>query len=173
MSFQSSSTPPAWTVTERVLHSPGRATFAGVAGATTLLLFHGFVDLLAGPLLYTPSVMASVLFRGDIVSVGLRSQLLMVAAYTLLHVSVFVGLANLVGLFLRMHWRRLPKGIGAYAVLWLGLFVPMEAFMTLLATTVEPTLFELLSRTDVLVGNALGAAVMSVALVLQQTVPGR
>jgi hypothetical protein len=157
-----------WTVTELGTRAPARAAFAGLGGAAALMVYHAFADLLSGPFLYTPSLMGSALFRGEVPAAAAGAQLEMVAAYTALHVGAFVGLAYLTVMLQRNFKGVLPSGFALVGLTAVAVFFTLEAYMIGMATVIEPALFDLLSRADVAIGNAIAALVVAGGLHVQR-----
>jgi hypothetical protein len=133
---------------------------AGVLGASVVALFFLVVDVLAGRPLWTPSVLAAALFRGDLPSAASRPEPVMVLAFTAVHVTVFIALALPAAFWALAH---LPssEGRGRAGLLALGLFVAFQVVFIALAAVFASDLVDALRVGRVSAANALAAMAMA------------
>jgi hypothetical protein len=140
-----------------------RGLVAGFLAGTTVALWFLVVDLVAAFPLRTPAFLARVLFGLDDVELAI----LPIAAYTLLHYLVFIGLGLLLAhLFVRLHPRaHLPLGLVVGVLLFDLLF-----YSSVIITGVN--VLEALGWPVVLVGNLIAGAVLLEYLRISAPVPG-
>jgi len=133
---------------------------AGVLGASIVALFFLAVDVLAGRPLWTPSVLAAALFRGELPSAAARPEPVMVLAFTAVHVTVFVALA-LPATFWALAHLPSSEGRGRAGLLALGLFAAFELVFLALAAVFASGLIDVLRAGRVTAANALAAIAMA------------
>lgn len=137
----------------------GDGTMAGVIGASAIALFFLLVDTARREALYTPSVMASALLRGVPPSSATEVDLSMVAAYSVLHGTAFVGIGILAA------WATaLRRASVATFTLAIALFAVLELGFLFTCTTLEPALLEAVGVAPATVGNLLAAIGMAAYL---------
>lgn len=122
---------------------------AGLVGAATIALWFLFVDYGHGRVLYTPTVLGSLLFGGG----GVVSPAL---SFTLLHLLVF----SLIGVAAARVVAMIETGGARLGVVALLLFIILDLAFSSFALTARAIGLEALSWPDVLWGNALAAIAM-------------
>lgn len=123
---------------------------AGLVGASTIALWFLFVDYGHGHLLYTPSLLGSLLFGGG----GVISPAI---SFTLVHVIVFALIGIAAARVVAMIELGSARSIGVVALL---LFIILDLAFSSFALTARAIGLEALSWADVLWGNALAATAM-------------
>jgi hypothetical protein len=133
---------------------------AGLLGASVVALFFLAVDALAGRPLWTPSVLAAALFRGEPPRAAASPDPLMVLAFTGVHVTVFVALALPAAFWALAH---LPtsEGRGRAVLLAVGLFAAFELFFFAMTWLFSPGLVDALRASRITAANALAAAAVA------------
>jgi hypothetical protein len=133
---------------------------AGLLGASSVALFFLVVDLLGGRPFWTPSLLGSALFLGELPAPGTAPQGVLVIAYTAVHVAVFIGFAVPAAFWALA---RLPssRGPGRPALLALGFFAGFEVVFVTLAELFAPGLSGMLGAGRVAAANALAAVAMA------------
>lgn len=128
----------------------------GLIGAAVVALYYGVIDLAGGRRLYTPNLIARVLFD---VSPSEAAGVGMIALVTLVHVAVFavmgIGLAGLTHLATRHPAWRMGALIG---------FVVSAGFIAGLAYALGPASGDRIPAWEVVGGGVLGVAAMVIAL---------
>lgn len=128
----------------------------GLIGAAVVALYYGVIDLAGGRRLYTPVLIARVLFG---VSPGEAASFGMIALVTLIHVSIFalmgIGLTGLIHLATRNPVWRMGALIG---------FVVTAGFIAGLAYALGPASGERFPEWEVIGGGILGVAAMVIYL---------
>ena len=128
------------------------ALASGCVGAAIVAIVFLVVDALVGRPLATPSALAATLFLGEPFDLRREVDALLVAGYTAMHGSIFVGLASVVATILFGRPTRPPRGR--------TLFVPV-ALLFFVSTTLLVWGFGLLS--GVWLWNELGLALVTAA----------
>jgi hypothetical protein len=137
----------------------GDGTMAGVIGASAIALFFLVVDTARREALFTPSVMASALLRGEAPSQTPEIDLSMVAAYSVLHGAAFVAVGILAA------WATaLRRASVATFTLAIALFAGLELGFLFTCAIVEPRLLEAVGVAPATVGNLLAAVGMAAYL---------
>jgi hypothetical protein len=133
---------------------------AGVLGASVVALFFGVLDLLAGRPFWTPSLLGTALFRGELPPAGAPPDGLLVLAYTAVHVVVFIGFAVPAAFWALAH---LPsaRGPGRSSLLALAFFLGFELVFVSLAELFAPGLTGMLGAGRVAAANGLAAIAMA------------
>jgi hypothetical protein len=133
---------------------------AGILGASVVALFFLLVDLLAGRPFWTPYLLGSVLFRGQLPAPGSEPEPLLWLAYTGVHVTVFIGFAVPAAFWALA---RLPssRGPARTSLLALALFLGFEGVFLMLAELFASGLVGMLGTARVTAANALAAIAMA------------
>jgi hypothetical protein len=131
---------------------------AGLAGAVTIAVWFGLLDLWRGHPLFTPTVLGSAIFRGGAGlddPANLAPSFEMVVSFTWVHMLVFLLVGMGAALLLERAERDSHAGFGI-----LLLFFIFEAgFMAACMLFAEPVL-QALTWPAIAVGNLLAALVM-------------
>jgi len=134
----------------------------GLIGAAIVALWFLFLDFSRGQLLYTPTVLGTILFRGGqgLAAPGvLAPSLTMTLMFTLVHGAVFIVIGIAAARLLDMFEHR-PNLLLAVVLLFVILGLGFLAFaMSFAAYGVE-----VMSWFDILFGNLLAAAAMAAHL---------
>jgi hypothetical protein len=132
---------------------------AGVIGAAAVALWFLIVDLIAGRPFFTPAMLGSAVFWGNVDPAAVQITFATVIGYTMLHVLAFLfvggvaaGLAALV--------ERFPTA----AFLTVFLFVVFEVGFYIIVALVAQPLLGALAWANVAIGNLLAAIGMGVYL---------
>lgn len=112
----------------------GQGVIAGVVGASVLALWFLVLDWLRGEPLMTPSVLGTLVLRGELPPE--RIDLFAVAGYTVIHYGLFV-LLGLAGAWAAGRIEERPRVILAVLILFAALQAFALAFTTVLAETLE------------------------------------
>ena len=139
---------------------------AGTLGAACVAAFFLLVDTVMGRPFWTPHALGSVLFRGEVPSGFEKPELLLVLAYTAVHVTIYIGFATPAAFWALA---RLPssRGRGRVALLAAALFLASEAVFLSLGQLFAPALLGMLTVGRVATANALAALAMSGLLFAQ------
>jgi len=137
----------------------GDGTMAGVIGASAIALFFLLVDTARREALFTPSVMASALLRGQSPSEVTGVDLSMVAAYSVLHGAAFVAVGILAAWATAM--RR--ESVATFT-LAIALFAFLELGFLFTCAILEPALLDAVGVAPATVGNLLAAIGMAAYL---------
>jgi hypothetical protein len=129
---------------------------AGILGGLAVALFFGVVDARHGRPLRTPSLLGQVIFLGIPARQAQGNDPALALAYTVLHLTVFVGIGSLAAWGVAAFERRPPL-----ALLLLLLFVIFEAGLFAAAGALAPDLLRTLGTARVAGANALAALVMT------------
>lgn len=146
-----------------------QGVLCGIAGAVTIALWFLYLDFTRGRLLYTPTALGTVLFRGG---QGLASpetlspSIAMTLLFTLAHLAVFIVIGIAAVRLLDMFEHRVNVLL-AMALLFVIFGLGFLAF----AMSFSALPFEVLSLTDVLFGNAMAAVAMGTYLLRQRQRP--
>ena len=141
------------------LETLGDGTMAGVIGASAIALFFLIVDTARREALFTPSVMASALLRGEAPSDAAAVDLGMVAAYSVVHGAAFVAIGILAA------WATaLRRESVATFTLTIALFGVLELGFLFSCVAIEPGLLEAVGVAPATVGNLLAAVGMAAYL---------
>ena len=136
----------------------GDGTMAGVIGASALALFFLVTDTARREPLFTPSVMASALLRGESPATA-GVDLSMVAAYSVLHGAAFVGIGVLAA------WATaLRHASVATFTLAIALFATLELSFLVTCIAIDRSLLEIVGVAPATVGNLLAAIGMAAYL---------
>lgn len=128
---------------------------AGVLGATMMAVWFLLVDWAEGVPLRTPSILGSLVLRGDASAPGGHPDLTAVAVYTVLHYLAFAATGVGVAAVARRGSRR------PWLLLGLGLFlIPHAAFLLGATTIFAETLFGSLRWWTTVLGVFWAGAVM-------------
>jgi hypothetical protein len=138
---------------------------AGLLGAFVVAVFFLIVDLLAGRALWTPQVLGSALFLGQLPADGSPVQPVVVIGYTAIHVAVFVAFG--VPAAFRLLAGQSSHTPGGTAVLAAVLFAGFELVFLSLAQLFVPGLYGVLGAGRVALANALAAGAMAVFLAVR------
>jgi len=144
----------------------GEGVVTGILGATALALWFLFVDWAQETPLRTPSILGSLLFRGEAPREGVHVA--SVVGYTIFHYAVFIA----VGVGAAAVARRIearPRVVLAVLVF----FTAMQAFTLAFTTVVAETLAGTIRWWMVAVGNLIGVGVMVVYLWLRHRTTSR
>jgi vacuolar-type H+-ATPase subunit I/STV1 len=134
----------------------GDGTMAGVIGASAIALFFLLVDTVRREALFTPSVMASALLRGDAPSAAGEVDLSMVAAYSVIHGAAFVAIGILAA------WATaLRRSSVATFTLAIALFATLELGFLFACVAIEPGLLDAVGVAPATIGNLLSAIGMA------------
>lgn len=132
---------------------------SGLMGALIVAAWYFVIDAAAGRPFHTPNVLGKIFFRGD-VTPGMRTIApAAVAAYTVLHLLMFV-LAG-VGLTLLAHLA--SRNLGLRMGIWIGVVVTWFFFAGVTFTVATLT-GERLPLWTVILGSLLGTTAMAVYL---------
>jgi hypothetical protein len=129
---------------------------AGLAGAVIVAAWFLVFDVMAGRPFHTFNVLGKVLFRGDL-DPGVRNIVPgIVAAFTILHLALYVAAGTLLTYLVHLASRNLSLRMG----LWLGIVV---SFMILAGATLFLNLAteERVPLWELIAGSLLGVGVMS------------
>lgn len=133
---------------------------AGGLGAAVIALFFLVVDTLGGQPLYTPSLLGSVLFLGADAESVTGVNMPMVAAYTAVHMLVFMA----AGIALEFGVSRFASSPG-FGIVLLILFVCFETGFLGAAAALMPDVIGQLGAGLVILANLLAAAAMGAYVV--------
>jgi hypothetical protein len=136
----------------------GDGTMAGVIGASAIALFFLLIDTARREPLFTPSVMASALLRGESPA-GAGVDLSMVAAYSVLHGAAFVAVGVLAAWATAMRHASV-----ATFTLAIALFGTLEAGFLVTCIAVDRSLLDVVGVAPATVGNLLAAIGMAAYL---------
>ncbi|MCB9671550.1 MAG: hypothetical protein H6736_08590 [Alphaproteobacteria bacterium] len=136
---------------------------AGLVGAVALMGTFLVIDAARGQILTTPTLMGSLLFRGQMPPAGAVDATL-VAAYSVFHLGAFAALGILAEVLMRGFSEARRLGAGAVALGALALFTVQQALVALLAGLLEPALLTQLGTFEVAVANAIAATAISISL---------
>jgi hypothetical protein len=133
---------------------------AGLAGAATIALWFFVLDVLFRRAFYTPNLLGTALFRGgagldDPAALPISSEL--VLSFTWVHVLVFLVIGIAASKLLALAEREPHAGFGI--VLFLVFF---ECGFLLACMALAEPLLHAMAWTEVLVGNLLAAAAMTI-----------
>jgi hypothetical protein len=131
---------------------------AGTIGAATLILWFLILDTIRGQVLYTPTVLGTVLFNGGAglaAPQSLAGSVETVVGYTWMHWLVFVALGGMASRLLTHAERHPDLGFGV-----LLLFVMFEAGFLAIITLFAQSVLHALAWQTVCVGNLLAAIAM-------------
>jgi hypothetical protein len=137
----------------------GDGTMAGVIGASAIALFFLLIDTARREPLFTPSVMASALLRGEAPTSGAGVDLSMVAAYSVLHGAAFVAVGVLAAWATAMRHASV-----ATFTLALALFATLELGFLVTCIAVDRSLLDVVGVAPATVGNLLAAIGMAAYL---------
>ena len=137
----------------------GDGTMAGVIGASAIALFFLLIDTARREPLFTPSVLASTLLRGEAPSPGAGVDLSMVAAYSVLHGAAFVAVGVLAAWATAMRHASV-----ATFTLAIALFATLEAGFLVTCIVVDRSLLDVVGVAPATVGNLLAAIGMAAYL---------
>jgi hypothetical protein len=132
---------------------------AGVLGASVVALFFLVIDVLAGRPLWTPFALGAALFRGEIPAPDAPVELLLVVAYTGIHLTVFIGF-GVPAAFQMLARARSPHPLRA-GLLAILLFVGFEVVFLSLGELFAPGLTGMLGAGRVALANVLAAGAMA------------
>jgi len=135
---------------------------AGVTGAAVIALFFLLIDLLAGRPLWTPTALGSQLFLGQTLTADAEPRLALVAAYTIVHGIVFIGLGLIAAIAVGDRARLRPRGALAVGA---AIFIGVEAFFLAVTGAFAPGLMATVGTGKVAFANLLAATAMSQTLV--------
>lgn len=117
---------------------------SGLLGSLTVALLFLARDLTAGWPLWTPSALGAAVFRGETMAQIPEPELAMVAAYSVMHGAVFLGIGLIAAFVTETSARLSAHAVRTTAFMTLGLFVCFQAvFMGLAAVLGRPLLGEL------------------------------
>jgi hypothetical protein len=133
---------------------------AGLIGASVVALFFLVVDVLAGRPFWTPYLLGSALFLGELPGPDARPQPLLWLAYTAVHVTVFIGFA-VPAAFWALAQLPSARAHGRASLLALVLFLGFEVVFLTLAELFTPGLTGMLGAGRVAAANALAAIAMA------------
>lgn len=131
---------------------------AGVLGATALALWFFVVDLIAGHVLYTPTILGQALFS-ILGSTAGDWQLVHVAAYTVFHYAVFILFGVLASVVVHRSERQ-PSILALFLIAFVMLEMGFYGYTAILSYS--GVLPDELAWYQVLVGNLLSALAMGV-----------
>jgi hypothetical protein len=152
--------PPTTTIDAARLYQEGMV--AGVLGAAAVALWFLVLDALSGRLLWTPTVLGTVLFRrgaGLDTPDALPVSVEMVLMFTWVHGLVFAALGGIAARLLGHVERHPSSGFGI-----LLLFVIFQFGFISAATVFAAPVLRALSPWSILVANLLAAAAMAAYL---------
>jgi len=138
----------------------GEGIAAGMCGAAAVAVWFLIVDTVSGHPLYTPSVLGTALFRhgeGLNAPENLAISFDMVLAFTWVHILAFGVIGGVASHLLAFAERRPNFGFGVIL-----LFVIFDFGFIALAMTFAQPVLHTLGWTQIIVGNLLAAAAMSV-----------
>ena len=136
----------------------GDGTMAGVIGASALALFFLVIDTARREPLWTPSVMASALLRGEAPGEA-AVDLSMVAAYSVLHGAAFVAIGVLAA------WATaLRHASVATFTLAIALFATLELGFLITCVAIDRSLLDVVGVAPATVGNLIAAIGMAAYL---------
>jgi hypothetical protein len=131
----------------------GQGVIAGILGASVLALWFMILDGLRGEPLMTPSVLGTLVFRGELPPD--RIDPLAVAGYTVIHYTLFVAL-GLAGAWVAGRIEERPRLILAVLIL----FTVMQAFALSFTTVLAETLEGAIQWWAAVLGNLFAVAAM-------------
>ena len=133
------------------------AFYAGVMGASAIMLFFLGADAIRGLPLFTPSLIGTVLFTSASAPAVTEVRLDMVAYFTLVHFAVFIALAACISAMCR-RWA-LVEG---HPIVIVGVvFTVLTVALLLADLTLMPGVVSALGLASVLAGNAVAGVVMA------------
>lgn len=128
---------------------------SGLIGALTVALWFLYLDFSRGHMLYTPTVLGTVLFYGGGETSSLAPSLGVSALFTVVHASVFVIIGIAAAQLLDLFEHRINVVLAVIL-----LFVILGFAFLAFAMTFSALPREALSLPDVLFGNVLAAVTM-------------
>lgn len=152
------------STTAMVMQTYSRGALAGVVGATAVMGMFLVFDTALGQPLYTPSVLGSLLFRGEMVRIDAAIEPGLVAAFTGLHVAAFASVGILASVMMRLYARTVRFGLGGFLAVSLTLFAVLEILLLSLAAVTDPGLVGMLGNGPIALANFLGALAMGGSL---------
>ena len=135
----------------------GQGVIAGILGASVLALWFMILDWLRGEPLMTPSVLGTLVLRGE--SPPDRIEPLVIAGYTVIHYALFVAL-GVAGAWVANRIEERPRLILAVLIL----FTVMQAFAFSFTTVLAETLEGTVRWWAAVLGNLFAVAAMVVHL---------
>jgi hypothetical protein len=153
--------PPAegW-VDDRAFSWYADGVISGVFGASVVALFFLVVDLLAGRPLFTPNALGTSLFLGQAAAPDAPIVPAIVAGYTAVHGTIFVGF-GVIAAFEVLSLRRIPPTDAGTLLLTALLFVAFEVSFLSMAALFAPHLMAVLGVGRVAIANAIAALAMA------------
>lgn len=138
---------------------------AGLFGAVSIAAYFGILDLVAGRPLFTPHALGSVLFHGALPTPGAPTELVLAAAYTAMHATVFTAVGFLVA-FEVFSGTKLPgrTGLRRNLLLTIVLFLVFQLLFLGFDVFVGRGIGSLLGYGHVSFANLLAAGAMSLYL---------
>lgn len=144
----------------REAHSTFReGLVSGLIGAIAVAAWYFVIDAAAGRPFHTPNVLGKIFFRGDVTPEVQTIVPAAVAAYTVVHVLMFV----LAGLGLALLAHMASRDLGLRMGIWIGLVVSWSFFAGVTYTVVMLS-GERLPLWTIILGSLLGAGVMAAYL---------
>jgi len=138
----------------------GQGVIAGILGASVLALWFMILDWLRGEPLMTPSVLGTLVLRGESPPHGPHGiDPLAIAGYTVIHYTVFVAL-GVAGAWVANRIEARPRLILAVLIL----FTVMQAFAFSFTTVLAETLEGTVRWWAAVLGNLFAVAAMVVHL---------
>ncbi len=132
---------------------------SGFIGALVVAAWYFVIDAVAGRPFHTPNVLGRIFFSGDVTPEGQAIVPAAVAAYTALHLLMFV----LAGMGLTMLAHLASRNLGLRMGIWIGLVVAWFFFAGV-TYTVAMLNGERLALWTVIIGSLLGASAMAAYL---------
>jgi hypothetical protein len=132
---------------------------SGVIGALVVGVWYFLIDAAAGRPFHTPNVLGKIFFRGDVTPEVRSIVPAAVAAYTVVHVLMFVVAGMGLTLLAHMASRNLSLRMG----IWIGLVVAW-CFFAGVTYTVALLSGERLPLWTIIIGSLLGASSMAAYL---------
>lgn len=126
---------------------------AGLLGAVVIALWFLFIDFGRGRVLYTPTLLGTMVFGGG----GVVPP---AVSFTLVHLAVFVAIGIVAARLVAL----LEGGVRRAGMVALLLFIVLDLGFAAFALSARAIGLEALSWIDVVFGNALAAALMIVHL---------
>ena len=157
-SFPSHVTPTQVDRMDAAMYLHGAAS--GLIGATTVALWFLYLDFSRGHMLYTPTVLGTVLFHGGEGLATVQPSVVTSALFTVVHATVFVLIGIAAARLLDLFEHRV-NAVLAVILLFVILGFALLAF----AMTFSALPLEVLSLPDVLFANVIAAVAMVAHLV--------
>jgi len=149
---------PGASTSSRVMPAEivGDGIMSGVIGASAIALFFLLVDTARREALFTPSLLASALLRGEAPSAVEGVDLSMVAAYTVIHGAAFVAIGILAA------WATaLRRASIATFTLAIALFAALELGFLFTCVAIDRELLAAIGVAPATIGNLLSAIGMA------------